>query len=849
MRIALGIVVLCGVFNCAWATDGGVGIYFDQEAASNCMQEVSAYPISIAAYLIIVNPAVSGGISAWEGRIETDAAILVTGISFLRDAVNVGIAPEVMVGYAVPILPDSLMVLARIDAVALGPGAFYFGPLDHPSQPWIERPVYVDSDYPHVFTEMRYSVGGDDLPVAIIGEGNCPSPNPDGLAEEVVAEEEVSSAIATGTIVTMMLAPDDVALPDELDSARISSSSIASQSLLSVLAGRGAFAIARTYPDFDRDRLVRVNRFGETVRLIDMSSIFHVLVNSPEDAEGLVAELQDLDSVAWAYVPGGFERHGVAVSDPLYVGGQQWGLRNTGWRGGYVGFDIDVNRAWDFTVGANDVKIAAVDGPVDETHPDLAGRVTNISTGEMMDHPTEVVSVAAASRNGQGMVGVDWECTIVNLTDELTESNSDLIENINTGIDLDVDVLIHSYHTLIGFIDPQPGEAPDHKIACANAYNMGILNVCAAGNDNTSTVYYPAGFNDICFAVGGANRFGSRWERSDTDGGSNYGNHVDVMAPADSVVMVNGAGWTTIGIGTSYAAPFVAGVASLLLAEYPGDWIFPELWPNDLMSIMRLTARDMGGPPYMGQGLVQAGAAIMALKAPNLLTHGSIAANEFQQYSTLGPFTTRLYGFDGIYDGALCRVTYRWMKAEAIPVGGIYDTSHDVEIWQRGYTAGYSYESPVYNYGWAALSYYPSSDTISASTFILDVVDLNSGLHHTFPPNGELNVKYSMLGRRQDLSAVVADPPKSALICSPNPFNARVRVKYQGRPGELARIAIFDVAGRCVRDLYSGVCQDSAVELNWDGNDSEGQQLSSGGYFVRVESGGESIVKRVVLIK
>ena len=106
-----------------------------------------------------------------------------------------------------------------------------------------------------------------------------------------------------------------------------------------------------------------------------------------------------------------------------------------------------------------------------------------------------------------------------------------------------------------------------------------------------------------------------------------------------------------------------------------------------------------------------------------------------------------------------------------------------------------------------------------------------------------------MLGRRQDLSAVVADPPKSALICSPNPFNARVRVKYQGRPGELARIAIFDVAGRCVRDLYSGVCQDSAVELNWDGNDSEGQQLSSGGYFVRVESGGESIVKRVVLIK
>ncbi|MBK7771420.1 MAG: hypothetical protein IPI48_13110 [bacterium] len=119
-----------------------------------------------------------------------------------------------------------------------------------------------------------------------------------------MAEEEVSSAIATGTIVTMMLAPDDVALPDELDSARISSSSIASQSLLSVLAGRGAFAIARTYPDFDRDRLVRVNRFGETVRLIDMSSIFHVLVNSPEDAEGLVAELQDLDSVAWAYVPG-----------------------------------------------------------------------------------------------------------------------------------------------------------------------------------------------------------------------------------------------------------------------------------------------------------------------------------------------------------------------------------------------------------------------------------------------------------------------------------------------------------------------------------------------------------------
>ncbi len=67
-------------------------------------------------------------------------------------------------------------------------------------------------------------------------------------------------------------------------------------------------------------------------------------------------------------------------NDPLY--GNQWHHANTGQSGGTVDADIDTDRAWDFTMGSNNVVIAVIDGGFDAGHPDLTPNLW-VNTGEI----------------------------------------------------------------------------------------------------------------------------------------------------------------------------------------------------------------------------------------------------------------------------------------------------------------------------------------------------------------------------------------------------------------------------------------------------------------------------------
>jgi flagellar hook assembly protein FlgD len=58
--------------------------------------------------------------------------------------------------------------------------------------------------------------------------------------------------------------------------------------------------------------------------------------------------------------------------------------------------------------------------------------------------------------------------------------------------------------------------------------------------------------------------------------------------------------------------------------------------------------------------------------------------------------------------------------------------------------------------------------------------------------------------------------------------------------------AVFDVAGRKVRELGAGRFAAGAHELSWDGRDTAGRAMPSGVYFVRLDRGSETLVTRMV---
>ena len=95
---------------------------------------------------------------------------------------------------------------------------------------------------------------------------------------------------------------------------------------------------------------------------------------------------------------------------------------------------------------------------------------------------------------------------------------------------------------------------------------------------------------------------------------SSFDGSVAVAAPGDDVYstvpsFVSRIGWATMS-GTSMAAPFVSGVAALLLAEHP-QWT-----PAQVAARIESTATDVGPPgvdPRTGHGVVDPAAAVGVL--------------------------------------------------------------------------------------------------------------------------------------------------------------------------------------------------------------------------------------------
>jgi len=96
------------------------------------------------------------------------------------------------------------------------------------------------------------------------------------------------------------------------------------------------------------------------------------------------------------------------------------------------------------------------------------------------------------------------------------------------------------------------------------------------------------------------------------------------------------------------------------------------------------------------------------------------------------------------------------------------------------------------------------------------------------------------------------EPPTVPRLSSPepNPFRDRTSIAFSIPEGGDVRLAVFDVAGRRVRELRSGPVAAGEHRAGWDGNDGAGRAAAAGSYFVRLEAPGVApLVQRVLLLR
>jgi serine protease len=315
-----------------------------------------------------------------------------------------------------------------------------------------------------------------------------------------------------------------------------------------------------------------------------------------------------------------------APNDPLYA--QQYGPKQ-----------IRAAQAWTTSTGAG-TTIAVVDSGVDRDHPDLAGKIVGGITfsgcadkpagcgdGDWADgdpHGTHVAGIAAAAtNNGTGIAGTAPDAGILAvkvLDAEGSGTTPEIVAGIDWAANNGADVINLSLGSLPG---TQLLQAKLHQ-AVERAVAKGVVVVAAAGNEFVPPFCDSPSFANgaICVTATDPNELRASY--------SNFGIKPDlhvVAAPggrgavfcADDILSTFPPGAETACspsggydflAGTSMAAPHVAGVAALLVAQGRDA-------PNVIRALER-TARQPGAGvrgvynPVYGYGIVDAAAAVQA---------------------------------------------------------------------------------------------------------------------------------------------------------------------------------------------------------------------------------------------
>ncbi|MER7729260.1 type VII secretion-associated serine protease mycosin [Streptomyces erythrochromogenes] len=253
------------------------------------------------------------------------------------------------------------------------------------------------------------------------------------------------------------------------------------------------------------------------------------------------------------------------------------------------------------------VRVAVIDTGVDRANPQLSGALDVGAGKDLVDpkggdgttdtvgHGTKVAGlIAARPQAGTGFVGLAPDATVIPIRQNDGQGKGNaltLSQAIDHAVAKGAQVINISQNTDVQLsADSELGKSVQKAVAA------GIVVVASAGNDGMSgqkRKTYPAAFPGV-LAVGASDRNNERAAFSQP------GDFIGVAAPGvDMVSTVPGFG-QCIDNGTSFSAPYVAGVAALLRAEHR-DWSAQQIvWQIQNTAERSVKGRD----DYVGWGVV-----------------------------------------------------------------------------------------------------------------------------------------------------------------------------------------------------------------------------------------------------
>lgn len=393
---------------------------------------------------------------------------------------------------------------------------------------------------------------------------------------------------------------------------------------------------------------------------------YHVLTVPSERLDDVVAGLRADDGVEYAGINRRYRVAGT-TSDPRAL--EQWAHRR-----------IELDDAWKRTLGSDSIVIGFIDTGIDYRHPDLVQSLW-INSGE--DHnrngtiePWPTVEFRASVRgdfdgvdnDGNGyiddVVGFDFVDQTTPNVGDWTGRDGNPFDEHGHGTTI-AGVMSAARDNAIGIAGVAPrsplmtlrafdasGNAEDDDVAAAIVYaamnrvrvlNLsfgdvfysplmhdairfavarGVVVVASAGNEGSGDPHYPSSYPEV-IAVSMTDSNDLRNELS------NYGSQISVAAPGVEVLSTAVDSSYRLAGGTSISAPYVAGIAALVLSLHP-TWS-----PEEVRGVIELSADDRGiagWDEFYGAGRVNArraldatGPVLIAINTPS--SHDGIGAD------------------------------------------------------------------------------------------------------------------------------------------------------------------------------------------------------------------------------
>jgi flagellar hook assembly protein FlgD len=83
----------------------------------------------------------------------------------------------------------------------------------------------------------------------------------------------------------------------------------------------------------------------------------------------------------------------------------------------------------------------------------------------------------------------------------------------------------------------------------------------------------------------------------------------------------------------------------------------------------------------------------------------------------------------------------------------------------------------------------------------------------------------------------------------PNPFNPSTSISFELPERVMVELSIYDVEGRLVKRLASGIESPGTKTYRWDGRDNKGNPVASGVYVYKLQAGKQVLSRKMTLLR